>query len=54
MVPTLDDNLVKGAQVWINLGNLICLRHLFCSTVIENYIFFLGKDLFPSHMPSDF
>ena len=43
MVLILYGNPVEGALVLIDLGNLLCQRHLFKSTAVEKLSFFLLK-----------
>ena len=47
MVVKLDGNLEIGAHVQSDLGQQICLMHLFRSRAVTNLIYFSEKDPFP-------
>ena len=38
MLRIVDGNLEIGTQVWSDIGNLICFRHLFGSRAVANLI----------------
>ena len=47
---TQDSHSEIGAQVWSKFGNLICLRHLFRSTTVENLALIFYKRPVLHHM----
>ena len=46
----LDGSTNHVAHVWTEIGNLICLRHLFTSRAISNLIYLTQKTDFPSYV----